>query len=177
MALWVIWTAAFYLLLKVLRVAFGPRAGLEPQEFNFRAAARMGEPTVLIEAVLISLCATLYVQWSTTRLGAREIGHSTICYGQLAAAGRLPGFAKAYRVDAVDYTKRIYRGVAEQHAPWVKMSDETIDTLLGGARRHYEEYYVDIVSKGDRKSIAREFKEIERCLNDDWEPHGEFFNP
>jgi len=86
MALWVIWTAAFYLLLKVLRVAFGPRAGLEPQEFNFRAAARMGEPTVLIEAVLISLCATLYVQWSTTRLGAREIGHSTICYGQLAAA-------------------------------------------------------------------------------------------
>jgi hypothetical protein len=177
MTRWAIGGAVIYLLLKLFHVAFCNRTGFGPQEFNLREAVRAGEPMILITAFLLSIIATLYPQWSNTRLGAREIGHSTICYGQLAASGRLPGIYKAFDQNAIEDYKNRYRWVAQEHAPWVKISPDTIAILLDGIQRHYDAYYADITSKRDARSIRREFEAIERCFRDEWEVHGELFNP
>lgn len=177
MMLWIISAVVIYLFLKICHVSLGSREGFEPREFDIREAFGAGEPMVAIMAALISVIAALYSQWSTTRLAAREIGHSTICYGRLAASNYFPDLDKKYRLDAVEDFQQSYRSVAERHAPWIKMSAETIDVLLDGAKRHYEAYYAGIVTQGDGKSIAREFDAIERCFADDWDAHGELLNP
>jgi len=174
---WAIRLTVIYVFLKVLQVMFGPQPGFGPREFGIRQVVGAGEPALLIIAFLISLLATLYPEWHTTRLALREIGQSTVCYGQLAASGKLPKLAEVFDVSKVVNESESYKGVAVEHAAMVKIGDEKIETLLDGAKLHYEAYFADIAAKGDEKSIREAFKSIDRCLHDDWEPHGDFLNP
>jgi hypothetical protein len=60
------------------------------------------------------------------------------------------------------------------YGPWWGLEQDAIRRDFERARRSYLAGYVGNPSPGATGALL---DEVDRCFNDDWEPHGEFLNP
>ncbi|WP_223031890.1 hypothetical protein [Hephaestia mangrovi] len=163
--------------IKFCHVQFGRKRALSEDESGVTSAVKAGEPTVLLLALSIAFALNLYWTWWYHRLGAREVARATTCYALLSATHRLPGYEANAGVGRIEPGRASYMRVAIEHGAWIGVSAPNVRAMLAGKRSSFEVTYAALARQRDWRGVSLAFVDMQHCLNDQWAPHGEMFNP
>ena len=132
---------------------------------------------VVVVSLALGALVTIYHNWWIHRLASREYAHSRICYAQMETALHLQTLPNKFDVLGLERSAISYQDVAERHGAMLGISKAAIDTDLAQQKVIFWDRYSGMTAKRDGRQLTDFFADVTRCLNDDWAPHGEIFNP
>lgn len=171
-----IWVAGLYALFKFCYVNFSKKSNRHADE-SWRDDAVAGEPYILLIAITAALLINLYGYWFIHRLGRREVAHATECYGRVGASESLPGIDKRFDYWTLATFTVDARRTAAKHAKWIGMDPSVLTGRLASSKASYARLYSYLSNHHQFAEIDRQMVEIDRCIKDQWAPHGEILNP
>lgn len=172
-----IWIGGLYIIFKLCHVNFSPKKGYGPDDRDFLEKLRVGEPYILLAAIMAAALVNLYSYWFVHRLARREIAHATECYGRVSASQNLAGSDKKFDYLVLETFAKDARIVAIEHAKWINSDIPIVYENLAKSEVYYAALYSHLSSRHETDRINEQMVQIDRCLKDQWAPHGEIFNP
>jgi hypothetical protein len=176
--LWVIaWGLCLYAGIKFGHLIVGTGFGFGRGEATLSSRLRAGEPMLLIGTLSITALVAIYTTWWKHRFLEGHYTYAMDCYSKMAASHLLPGRPERFgSFDAADAATD-YVWSAEMHGAQLGMRVDDIDRKLIQGRLAYSGYFARLASENARGKIAASFAGLDRCLNHEGAPKGEFLNP
>jgi len=172
-----LWALCLYLVFKLCHLNFSPKKNFAYDDRSLRDKLIAGEPYVILIAVAAAALINLYSYWFVHRLARREVAHATECYGRVGASQKLAGINTRFDYWLLETFTADARNIAIEHAKWINMDLHSVQAGLQSSKAKYSAVYYKLSSRNNVQKINQEETEIERCVNDQWAPHGEILNP
>jgi hypothetical protein len=169
-------TICLYVVSKLFELLTNRRVGYRDDGAASVPIRRVGDRALIGLSFAVASVAVIYVGWWHYRLAAREYAHSKLCYAELEAADRTPRLNANFAPTYLKHEAGLYLSVAEEHGAILAMRQQALhDDLIQAAAGYFNSprSAAGSAQQSDRLLLS----DVNRCIDDDWAPHGEILNP